>query len=149
MTYQIVSERKLKSKVKIKAPAEVYKVVKRYAKEKRELFILLTLNGAHNIISVSIITIGIANRTIIHPREIFNKAITDNATAIIVCHNHPSGFLLPSEEDSEITKRICRAGEIIGIPLLDHIIFSKTDFISLKQQGFLTKTYGLDKSLSA
>jgi DNA repair protein RadC len=149
MTYQIVSERKLKSKVRIKASEEVFKLVKRYAKEKRELFILLTLNGANIVVSVFIVSIGIVNRTIIHPREIFSRAITDNAAAIIVCHNHPSGNVMPSEEDIDITKRICKAGEIIGIPLLDHIIFSNRNYTSLKQEGFISKTRGFDKSFSA
>jgi len=149
MTYQIVSERKMKSKAKIKAPGEVYKLVKRYAKERRELFILLTLNGANAVISISIVSIGIANRTIVHPREIFSKAISDNAAAIIVCHNHPSGSVMPSNEDKDITKRICKAGEIIGIPLLDHIIFSKADYTSLKLEGIITKACGFDKSFSA
>jgi DNA repair protein RadC len=149
MTYQIVSERKLKSKVRIKASEEVFKLVKRYAKERRELFILLTLNGANAVISVSIISIGIVNRTIIHLREIFNRAISDNAAAIIVCHNHPSGNVMPSEEDVDITKRICKAGEIIGIPLLDHIIFSKANYTSMKLEGLIPKTRGFDKSFSA
>jgi DNA repair protein RadC len=144
-----VSERKLKSKVRIKASEEVFKLVKRYAKEKRELFILLTLNGANTVISVSIVSIGIVNRTIIHPREIFSRAISDNAAAIIVCHNHPSGNVMPSEEDIDITKRICKAGEIIGIPLLDHIIFSNRNYTSLKLEGFIQKARGFDKSFSA
>jgi DNA repair protein RadC len=88
------------------------------------LFILLTLNGAHNVISVSIVTIGIANKTIVHPREVFCKAISDNATAVIVCHNHPSGEVVPSDEDKQITKRIRKAGEIMGIPLLDLVVFT-------------------------
>ncbi len=149
MTYQIVSERKLKSKVRIKASEEVFKLVKRYAKEKRELFILLTLNGANTVVSVSIVSIGIVNRTIIHPREIFSRAISDNAAAIIVCHNHPSGNVMPSEEDIDITKRICKAGEIIGIPLLDHVIFSNRNYTSLKREGFIQKARGFDKSFSA
>jgi DNA repair protein RadC len=124
MTYQIISERRLKSKVKISSPKEVYNLVKRYAEDNRELFILLTLNGAHNVISVSIVTIGIANKTIVHPRDVFRKVISDNATAVIVCHNHPSGEVVPSDEDKQITKRIRKAGEIMGIPLLDHVVFS-------------------------
>jgi len=149
MTYQILSERKMKSKPKIKAPGAVFKLVKRYAEEKREFFILLTLNGANTVISISIISIGIANRTIVHPREIFNKAISDNATAIIVCHNHPSGNVIPSDEDKDITKKIYKAGEIIGIPLLDHVIFSNRNYTSLKKEGFVPKTCGFDRSFSS
>jgi DNA repair protein RadC len=139
MTYQIVSERKLRREVKISHPDEAYKVVKRYADSKQEHFILLTLNGAHNVISVSIISIGLVNKTIIHPREVFCKAITDRASAIIVCHNHPSGAVAPSDEDQLITNTIFKAGEIIGIPLIDHIIFSKTGYSSLKLEGSFPK----------
>jgi len=134
-TYQIVSERALRHTVKIGSPEEAYKLVKRYADKKQEYFILLTLNGAHNVISVSIVTIGIANKTIVHPREVFSKAISDCAVAIIVCHNHPSGAVIPSDDDKEITKEIHQAGEIIGIPLLDHIIIAKTGYNSLREEG--------------
>jgi len=149
MTYQIVSERKLRSKVGIKNPAEVFNVVKRYADEKRELFILLTLNGARNVISISIVSIGIANRALIHPREVFCKAINDRASAIVICHNHPSGVVTPSDEDKKVTEIISKAGEIIGIPLLDHIVFSKTAYTSLLQQGIFPKTRILDKNFAA
>jgi len=135
MTYQIVSERRLKRSVKITNPEEVYKLVKRYAGAKQEHFILLTLNGSHSVISISIVSIGLVNRTIVHPREVFRRAIKEAASAIIVCHNHPSGSVIPSPEDRQITKDIFKAGEIIGIPLLDHIIFAKSGYISLKVQG--------------
>jgi DNA repair protein RadC len=139
MTYQIVSERKLKRKVKIKTPDEAYALLKRYAGAQQEHFILVTLNGAHNVISVSIVSIGLANKTIAHPREIFCKAISDRASAIIICHNHPSGALEPSGEDISLTGEIFKAGEIVGIPLIDHIIFSKTGYASLKILGVFPK----------
>jgi len=73
----------------------------------------------------------------VHPREIFAEAMNDRACSIIVAHNHPSGRLEASHEDIEITRRISEAGEILGIPLLDHIIFSETGFISLKEKGWV------------
>jgi len=135
MNYQIVSERRLKHSVKITNPEEVYKLVKRYAGAKQEHFILLTLNGSHSVISISIVSIGLVNKTIVHPREVFRRAIKEAASAIIVCHNHPSGSVIPSPEDRQITKDISKAGAIIGIPLIDHIIFAKSGYISLKAQG--------------
>jgi DNA repair protein RadC len=135
MTYQIVSERRLKREVTIVNPAEAYELVKRYAGAKQEQFILLTLNGSHSVISVSIVSIGIVNKAIVHPREVFRKAIIDNAAAIIVCHNHPSGSVKPSDEDREATGMLSEAGKIIGIQLIDHIIFSKTGYTSLKSEG--------------
>ena len=143
MTYQIVSERKLKKKVKILTPNEVYNLVKRYAESQQEQFIVLTLDGSHNVISVSIVSIGLVNKTIVHPREVFRKAISDMASAIIICHNHPSDSLIPSKEDKQITKEIYRAGEIIGIPLIDHVVFAKNGYFSLKQQGIFPKGSGI------
>jgi DNA repair protein RadC len=144
MTYQIISERKLRSTVNIQDPAGVFELVKRYAKEKQELIILVTLNGAHNVISVSIVSIGLANKALIHPREVFCKAICDRATAIIICHNHPSGEVSPSDEDKKFTEEIAKAGLIIGIPLIDHIVFSKSDYTSLLQQDIFPETCNLD-----
>jgi DNA repair protein RadC len=135
MKYQILSERTLRNTVKIKDPTEVYKLVKRYTRLRQECFLLLTLNGSHSVISVSVVGIGLANKTISHPREVFFKAINDNAVAIIICHNHPSGDTAPSEEDKRVTSEIYKAGEVIGIRLLDHIIISKKGFTSLKSQG--------------
>jgi len=139
MTYQIISERRLKRKVKILHPTEACTLVKRYAGAKQECFFLLTLNSAHNVISVSIISIGLVNKTVVHPREIFCKAISDRASAIIVCHNHPSDAVIPSDEDKQVTAEIFQAGEIIGIPLIDHIIFSKSGYTSLRKQGDFPK----------
>jgi DNA repair protein RadC len=139
MTYQIISERKLRHKVKITKPDDAYAVIKRYAKAKQEYFILLTLDGAHCVISVSIISIGIVNRTIIHPREVFAKAISDRASAVIICHNHPSGELFPSDEDKDVTEKINEAGKVLGIPFLDHILFTSKGYISLFQSGEFPK----------
>ena len=139
MTYQIISERKLRKNVTIRNPGVAYNLVKRYAKNKRELFILLTLNGAHNVISVSIVSIGTVNRTIVHPREIFIRAIKDSAVAIIVCHNHPSNDLKPSNEDIDITGNLYDAGKLLGIPLIDHIVFSKKGYISMRREGLFPK----------
>ena len=137
MLYQIVSERRKSNPGAVKNPGDAYGLVKRYWKARKEHFILITLNGAHEPISVSIVSIGLVNKTIVHPREVFVRAIQDTATAIIVCHNHPSGSLEASPEDKEITERICKAGELLGIHVLDHIIFSEYGYASLKAEGYL------------
>lgn len=137
MNYEIISERKLRYPIKITDPGVAYKALKRYAKAKQEQFIVFTLSGAHEVIRVSIVSIGILNRTVVAPREVFIRAITDSAAAIIIAHNHPSGQLEPSEEDKQITKRMAEAGDIIGIPVLDHIIFTKSGYISLSNLGIL------------
>lgn len=123
---------------KITGPYDIWDAIKHFADRHRELFILCTLNGAQALIQVHIISIGIINKTIVHPREILAEALNDRACAIIIAHNHPSGQLEASLEDIEITKRIKQTGELVGIPLLDHIIFSESNYISLKEQGYLS-----------
>ncbi|MFH2116289.1 MAG: DNA repair protein RadC [Spirochaetota bacterium] len=127
---------------RIATPADAWHLVRHFADRKQERFLCCTLNGAHDVLAVRIITLGLANRTIVHPREVFAEAVADRACAILVAHNHPSGRLEPSREDEDITERIRDAGELLGIPLLDHIIFSQDGYASMMEQGLL-KTPGL------
>jgi len=135
--YEIVSERRSPS-YKVSCPEDVYKALSRYARARTERFLCATLSGSHDLIAVRIITVGLVNRTIVHPREVYLTAIKDNAVAIIVAHNHPSGHLEPSPEDIEITNRLRSAGEILGISMLDHLVISKNGFLSFVQRGFLS-----------
>jgi DNA repair protein RadC len=128
-TYEIVSTRK-RATAKILGPADVWELLKKYVKKDREHLFVLTLNGSHAVISVCIVSIGLANRTIVHPREVFKRAITDNATGIIAVHNHPSGNLTPSEEDEEVFGRLKEAGEVLGIGLVDFVIITKSGYFS-------------------
>ena len=137
MTYQIISERRKKNPGIIRMAGDAYNLVKRYWNAEKEHFIVITLNGTYEPISVSIVSIGLVNKTIVHPREVFINAIRDVATAIIVCHNHPSGSLLVSDEDNKVSEMIYKAGELLGIKVLDHIIFSKLGYASLRKEGYL------------
>ena len=137
MKYQIVSERQIYNDAIIKTSDDAYEIVKRYRNEEKEHFIVITLNNNHNPISVVIASIGLVNKTIVHPREVFVRAIQDLASAIIVCHNHPSGSLVVSPEDIEITDRLNEAGKIIGINVVDHLIFTKDGYTSMRKQGYL------------
>ena len=78
---------------------------------------------------------GSLNSSIVHPREIFKRAVLQNAASIIICHNHPSGDPTPSQEDINTTKRIYDAGKILGIELLDHVIIGDNKYTSLKEKG--------------
>lgn len=100
-----------------------------------EYFFGITLNGAHQIIDIHTITKGLVNRTLVHPREVFRPVLLDNATAIIVAHNHPSGNLEPSREDKDITNRLKEAGDLLGIKVLDHIIFSSNGYRSMLENN--------------
>lgn len=121
----------------VKGPEEVHSLVRHYADRKQEQFICLSLNGAHEAIAVRVVSIGLVNRTVVHPREVFADPLTDRASAIVVAHNHPSGRLEPSPEDIEITERIRASGETLGIKLLDHLIFSGAGYYSFKEGGRL------------
>ncbi|MDR3115135.1 MAG: DNA repair protein RadC [Treponema sp.] len=123
---------------RIKQPQDIYPLIRHHADRRQERFICLSLNGAHEILAVRIVTIGLVNRTIVHPREVFADPILDRASAVIVAHNHPSGQLTPSAEDDEITRRLKTAAEILGLHFLDHLIFSDTAYLSYRQTGRLS-----------
>jgi DNA repair protein RadC len=123
--------------VKIRSPADLYPLIRHYADCKQERFLGISLNGAHEILAIRIVTIGLVNRTIAHPREVFADMIADRANAAIVAHNHPSGSMTPSPEDNGVTARLYEAGKILGINLLDHMIFTKNGFYSYSQDGKL------------
>ncbi|MBU3097674.1 JAB domain-containing protein [Clostridium sp. DSM 17811] len=104
----------------------------------REELILICLNNKNEPISVSTISIGSLNASIVHPREVFKVAILSNSASVILAHNHPSGDTTPSSEDVSITKRLVEAGKIIGIPIIDHIVIGKEfSYCSLKEKGML------------
>jgi len=116
---------------KIKASSDIYPYIRHFADRKQEIFICASLNGAYEIIAIRVVSIGLINKTLVHPREVFADPISDRAAAVIVCHNHPSGNLEASEEDKEVTRRLKDASCVLGIPLLDHIIFSETGYKSV------------------
>jgi DNA repair protein RadC len=121
----------------VRSPVEAYELVRHWADRKREVFLALTMNGAHEVLGVHTITSGLVNRTLVHPREFFADAITDRAVGVVAAHNHPSGCVNPSEEDDNITQNLAEASSILGITLVDHIIFSETGFYSYHQSGKL------------
>jgi DNA repair protein RadC len=123
---------------RIKHPSDIFMLVRHYADRKQERFISLSLNGAHEVLAVRIVTIGLVNKAIVHPREVFADLIQDRAAAFCVAHNHPSGQLQCSQEDEEITSRLLSASRILGLKFVDHIIFSETKWWSFKENGKLT-----------
>jgi DNA repair protein RadC len=104
----------------------------------QEHFVCITLDSRHYVIAKHIVFIGTLNSTLAHPREIFKCALTDSAAAIVVAHNHPSGIVEPSDADIETTQQLAAAGQLLGIPLLDHIIVSKDDHFSFAASGYMT-----------
>ena len=145
-TYDILSTRKIRKKVRIKTPIDLHEYIKRYARSRQEYFLVISLNGAHDIIAIHISTIGLINKTIVHPREVFKHVIKDEAAAIVVAHNHPSGNVRPSSEDDDITKRLEEAAAILGINFLDHLIINKNSYYSYRQEKKLRDYTELSKS---
>lgn len=110
--------------LKITFPTDVLSLITHFADRKQEHFICIYINGANEVITTRVVSVGLVNKTQVHPREVFADPITDRASAIIVAHNHPASSLMLSKEDIEVTQRLKAAGETLGIKLLDHIIFN-------------------------
>lgn len=118
---------------RIASASDLYPHVKHYAKADVEYFIVCTLSGAHKVLGIHEVSKGILNRTVVHPREVFRPAIRDNACAVIVCHNRPSGQLEWSDEDRNITRRLKDAGNILGITVLDHLLIAGEGYLADSQ----------------
>lgn len=104
----------------------------------REQFRVILLNTKNHVLAVELVSIGGLNSSPVHPREIFKQALRRSAAAVILVHNHPSGDPAPSDEDVNVTRRLQRAGELLGIAVLDHIVIGDGRFISLRQRGDIT-----------
>ena len=122
---------------RIETPADLLPHVRHFADRKQEHFLCATINGAHEILNIRVVSIGLVGRTPVHPREVYADAVSDRASAVIVAHNHPSGGLEPSQSDIAITAQLKSAGDILGIDLLDHIIFNRTGYFSFLEEGKL------------
>ena len=119
----------------VRSPEDLIPLIRHFGSRKQEHFLSIPLNGAHEVIGIHIVSVGLVNRTLVHPREVFRPALEDSAAAIICAHNHPSGRLDPSDEDTEITSRLSEAGRLLGIPMLDHIIFHGSRYYSFLSEG--------------
>lgn len=132
---QIKSREELIEPVSIKEPEDIYNLLKHeFAKSKKEYFVVLHLNPANCVEWVEIVSVGIVDSCYAHPREVFKSAIIRGDKSIAIAHNHPSGNCTPSKDDDEITKRLVKAGEIIGIDVLDHIIIADECFYSYHRE---------------
>ena len=122
---------------RIETPADLLPHVRHFADRKQEHFLCATINGANEILNIRVVSIGLVDRTPVHPREVYADAVSDRASAVIVAHNHPSGGLEPSQSDIGITDQLKSAGAILGIDLHDHIIFNRTSYFSFLEEGKL------------
>lgn len=122
----------------ISSPDDAFRYISHFAMDaKQEMFIVMELNGAHEVIDTFVATQGLLNKTIVHPREVFAKPIADRAVAVIIAHNHPSGSTDPSREDMEVTDRIVESGKMLGIKVLDHLVFTEDRYYSFLANGLI------------
>ncbi len=122
----------------IKSPQEASKaLMPRLRYLKQENFSIVLLNTKNRIIAIETVTTGGLNSSIVHPREVFNRAIRRSSAAIILAHNHPSGDPSPSQEDIRVTRRLMDVGQMVGINVLDHIIIGDGNYMSLKEEGVI------------
>lgn len=105
--------------------------------KQQEYFICLSLDGGQRLIARRTVTIGTLDTVLVHPREVFADPIADRAASVVVAHNHPSGAARPSRKDVLLTQQLTSAGHVLGIPLRDHIIVTKIDHFSYRQQHLL------------
>lgn len=122
----------------VQSPADACALLRAFIGDAdREHFAVLLLDTRNRVTGIHNVSVGNLNASLVHPREVFKAAILGSAAALIVAHNHPSGDADPSPEDLTLTHRLKQAGELLGIPVLDHLIIGAPGFVSLKERGLL------------
>ena len=117
-------------------PRAVYDLIRPLVRDAhREHFYGVYLNARNRVLSVDLISVGTLNASIVHPREVFGRALEIPAASVVVVHNHPSGDPSPSREDRVVTDQMVAAGSAVGIPVLDHVIIGERTFVSLAERG--------------
>ena len=123
--------------VAIRGAEDVWNLLAEYRRKQREYLLVLTLDGASHLIQKRVVSVGILNQSLVHPREVFADAVTDRAAGIVIAHNHPSGQRFPSADDRRVTQRLAEAGRLLGIELLDHVILTRDGWYSFSEEGEL------------
>lgn len=135
--FEIVKRSASAKVAKIGTPKEIYHLLNDYAHKRREHFVVVYLNKTREVISKSVLAIGSDNRACIGIKDIFQEALLQRATMVVLAHNHPSGNIKPSSQDIKITQRIVRAGELLDIQVMDHIILTKSEYFSFYQNKLM------------
>lgn len=135
--FELARRHILKDSIRITGPKSVLPLISSIADKQQEHFVCISLNGANEVIENRTVTVGLLNKSQVHPREVFADVITDRAAGVILAHNHPSGELKPSDSDLKIHEQLTEAGKILGIKILDHIIISKKGYYSFQDQGLI------------
>jgi len=123
----------------IASPKDIFEWVGREIQTlKHEVIKLVSLDPQNRLINCETISNGVADITLLRPRDVFESAFKNSAASIILVHNHPSGSSEPSESDIGVTKKLARAGRMVGIRLQDHVIIGNGDFVSMRARGLIT-----------
>ena len=129
------------SKIQVNGAEEVSKVfqdilaLEDHIGQEKEHYYVMHVNVKSQVIMVELVTVGTVSSSLVHPRETFRRAVLAGSTSIIIAHNHPSGDVEPSDEDTKVTKLMFEAGQLLGITMLDHIIFTKDSYFSFRNNG--------------
>lgn len=122
----------------IRSPEDVAALLlPRFRYETREHFLAVLLSTKNHVMKTAVISVGSLNASIVHPRELFREAINAHCASVILAHNHPSGDPTPSPEDISLSRKMREAGQLLDIPVLDHVILGDGNFVSLKEKGML------------
>jgi len=135
--FELARRHLFKDIVKIVCARDVLPLVGDIVGKPQEHFVCISLNGANEVIEKRVVTIGLIDKSPVHPREVFADVIADRAAAVIFVHNHPSGELQPSESDLNIHRQLTEAGKILGIQVLDQVIVTRKGYYSLREAGLL------------
>lgn len=135
--FELARRHLVKDTVKIECAEDVLPLLTDIRSKSQEHFICITLNGANEVIEKRTVTVGLLDRSQVHPREVFADVIADRAAAVIFAHNHPSGDLQPSEADLKTQDQLVQAAKILGIRVLDHVIVSKRGYCSFQEAGII------------
>jgi DNA repair protein RadC len=134
----IVKYKTKKALTKISGPENSVEFIRKILPDNsREHFVALYLDAAHQVVSYSVLSTGLANSTQVHPREVFQRAVLTGAIAVIIAHNHPSGQTEASADDHKVTKSIKEAAQVLGIKFLDHIIVTDKSSFSFNTHGLI------------
>lgn len=123
----------------IRTPDEAVTNIRRLIDSERETFVVALLNSRQQVLTTRIVALGSLSEVGVHPREVFKDAVRMSAHSIIVAHNHPSEDTTPSDADLELTERLEHAGEILGIPVVDHLIVTRREYLSFAEQGLMNR----------
>jgi DNA repair protein RadC len=135
--FELARRYMLKETAKVTEAKDVLPLLSDIASKQQEHFVCFSLNGANEVIEKRIVTVGLLDKSQVHPREVFADVITDRAASIVLAHNHPSGEIKPSNNDLKIHEQLTEAGKILGIKVLDHIIISKKGYYSFQEAGLI------------